>query len=376
MLPSILSPLLDDSRLTMPEMKSASNIGAIVNGLRTHAAAAGGGIQGVARATGAGIGATLNGAKQVAQQGVRGVAGSARELASATREQASGLASNAVNGVAGQPASPAVAKPASTNPSAAPGSISHVLQNLSMPKAMGYGALAGAAKGLIDPGSYTDENGNVQQRSRVSAVLGNAATGAALGGVAAPMIRGGAKMHAAMPVEAAGAATGKGTSAAALNHPVPPAAPATQSPIVPPAPAAQNSPNTSPVLSLPPVAMNPLTGAPVAQSNGISLNAGTPIGKKKTASLLPSVGPALKSASAQGNLDATINPMIAGVPSRTGDNSDSCGQISMDASTAKISAKAETSKLDASLNASIDTKKSKPGSAPFKLPALNLSKKK
>jgi hypothetical protein len=240
-----------------------------------------------------------------------------------------------------------------------------------MPKAMGYGALAGAAKGLIDPGTYTDENGNVQQKSRVGAVLGSAATGAALGGVSAPLIRGGARMHASMPVAPAEGvakntekpAGGMFSNATTLPDVVPSSA---NAPIVSAPKRTKNSPN-------------PLDDVNLNHGIQQTIPGLTHTPDPKLGSLLPIVGPALKSASAPGNLDATTNPMIAGVPAKSGDSGDSGGQISMDASTAKISAKTDkTDKnpLDASLSPLIETKKEKPGSKPFNLPSLNLSKKK
>ena len=62
---------------------------------------------------------------------------------------------------------------------------------------MGLGAAAGGLKNLIDPGTEYDANGIPHQKGRIGAVLGGAATGAAAGALAAPLIRGGARAHAA-----------------------------------------------------------------------------------------------------------------------------------------------------------------------------------
>jgi hypothetical protein len=60
-------------------------------------------------------------------------------------------------------------------------------------RGMGAGALLGGLKGVLDPGMTTDENGNPVQKSRIGATLGGLATGAAAGGLAAPLIRAGGR---------------------------------------------------------------------------------------------------------------------------------------------------------------------------------------
>lgn len=288
---SVMSPLLDDSRLTIPEKKVA--VKSMANALaRTNPLP----MKSIPQPAVAAAPAPRGSLAHIQQNALTSSGQPVNPLPTPTAAPApispagNPAAMQQVQSRAQAANTATAAKP--TLPSVGP---SNMLQNLTRFQGLRYGAGLGAIKGLVDPGTYTDENGNTQQKSRVGAMLGNAAIGGTIGAVGTPMIRGGAKWHAAS--EAA-----------------------------------------------------------------------------KTSSILPVVGPTLKSASAPGNLDATTNPMIAGVPTRSGDNGDSGGQITMDASTAKISAKAEKNTLDASMNASIDDKDKKPGSKPFELPSLNLSK--
>lgn len=290
---SVISPLLDDSRLTIPEMKVA--LKSMANALaRTNPLP----MKSIPQPAVAAAPAPKGSLAHIQQNALTSSGQPVNPLPLPTPTPAPAPISPASNPAAMQQVqsrAQAANTAAAAKPTLPPVGPSNMLQNLTRFQGLRYGAGLGAIKGLVDPGTYTDENGNTQQKSRVGAMLGNAAIGGTMGAVGAPMIRGGAKWHAAS--EAA-----------------------------------------------------------------------------KTSSILPVVGPALKSASAPGNLDATTNPMIAGVPAKSGDNGDSSGQISMDASTAKISAKAEKNTLDASMNASIDDKDKKPGSKPFELPSLNLSK--
>jgi hypothetical protein len=194
MLPSILSPLLNDCRLTMPEMKVA---------VKTRARA-------LARTN---------------SLPVKSSPLPAAPVAPAPKGSLAHIQQNALTS-SGQPVTPPVAAtvpapvpagstgnsaamqqlqnraqaanvPATAKPALPPIGPSNMLQNLTRSQGLRYGAGLGAIKGLVDPGTYTDENGNTQQNSRVGAMIGNAAVGGTVGAVGAPMIRGGAKWHAA-----------------------------------------------------------------------------------------------------------------------------------------------------------------------------------
>lgn len=75
-----------------------------------------------------------------------------------------------------------------TNPTAAGAS------GLGWTKAIGGGAALGGLKGLLDPGTSTDENGNQVQNNRAGAMLGGMATGAAVGGLGKKFINTGGNM--------------------------------------------------------------------------------------------------------------------------------------------------------------------------------------
>jgi len=197
-----------------------------------------------------------------------GASSAAQAVPKLTPEQAHAKAmSTPAPAPAPAPAAPAHAAPAApAAPAAAPApkSIGDTLSSMTGRHAAGLGAAALALKGWVDPGTYVDENGNTQQKSRLNSALSGAVTGAGAGLLAAPLIRGGARAHMAHAASS--------QPAPATHAPVPaPARPA--APVHPELPDL-TKPKTSSVVSspvTPPLVTNatPAGGAPAA-GNGIA----------------------------------------------------------------------------------------------------------
>ena len=172
---NFVCPLLDDPRLTMPDVKVAGPLQSLSRG-----AGAVRGFFGNLGVRAANTGAANRAAYTVAKE---------RQAVAPV-----GLPDAMHAELQKHPTAPAdlaapVGKP----------DLSSHLANLSGRRAAGIGAAGLALKGWVDPGKEYDEYGHEHTKSRLSSALSGAVTGAGAGFLAAPLIRGGSKLHQSMP---------------------------------------------------------------------------------------------------------------------------------------------------------------------------------
>jgi hypothetical protein len=192
----VLTPLLVDSRLTLPALESSK---IAVLGTAMLGAGALGLAKMAPRMAGKAVGLAKSIPTRMANSSMQNAADFKANAGAMAVPKLTPEAANAA--AAAKLAPPAVAAP---KPAGSPG-LSNTLANLSGTRAMGMGALAGGLKGIVDPGTTTDENGNQVQKSRIGAAIGGAATGATAGALAAPLVRAGARAHAAGALSMPGA---------------------------------------------------------------------------------------------------------------------------------------------------------------------------
>lgn len=221
--------------------------------------------------------------------------------------------------------------------------IAAMAARLGTGKAMGIGAAAGGLKGLLAPGTEYDDNGRPHQKSRAGAMFGGIATGAAAGGLAAPLIRGAGRTALANP----GLMKGIGGTA----------------------PLAAATPAAKPGVLLPDISHLPGGQMPDAPGTGDALR------KSALAHVLPSIGMG-KKASLPGGLTPMMNQCAEGGAANanivTHKEASKDKIVHGDAGGMK-KGPAETLNNDATLNPAIDDKTKEKPKAGF--PQLNLKKK-
>jgi len=323
---NIVAPLLNDSRITLPDFKSSefakeAGLGSMLAApfkMVGRAAAAAPSVAGKA------VGAAKALPRKMVNAGTQNAADfranmNAQKVPALTPEAAAANAQAKLNPPAPAPA--ASSEPAGAHagpPVGGPpvGSLSHTLSNLTGMKAMGLGAAAGGLKGIIDPGTEYDANGVPHQKSRIGAAVGGAASGAAAGALAAPLIRAGARTHAAMPAAKPDGEfnriTGETLPPGKIGHLLPSIDGPSKTAMLPggldaTANNAVNGPGGTNTMSVPKVA---------TMAHGKEdMSKGVPAAKAEEKDHTKRVETAKKMSAASGTLEPALNPAIGAKPS-------------------------------------------------------------